>query len=71
MMAKGKTDERAARAADRAPKSLPRQATVTDRDIARRAYDLYLARGCEHGQDVDDWLHAQRELQDAVRSTAA
>ena len=36
--------------------------TVTDGDIARRAYDLYLARGCGHGHDVDDWLRADREL---------
>ena len=31
-------------------------------DIARHAYDLYLARGCEHGNDVTDWLEAEREL---------
>jgi len=44
------------------PKSLSQPATVTDGDIARRAYDLYLARGCGHGHDVDDWLRAEREL---------
>ena len=62
-MARAKTDERAATAADRAPKSLAQPATVTNSDVARRAYDLYLARGCEHGHDVDDWLQAERELQ--------
>jgi hypothetical protein len=36
-------------------------ARLTDRDIAHRAYDLYLARG-EHGHDVEDWLQAEREL---------
>ena len=35
---------------------------VTEHDIARRAYELYLARGCEHGHDVDDWLQAEHEL---------
>ena len=35
---------------------------VTDADIARRAYDLYLARGCESGHDVEDWLQAERDL---------
>jgi len=40
-------------------------ATVTDSDVARRAYDLYLARGGEHGHDVDDWMEAERELQPA------
>ena len=27
---------------------------VTDGDVARRAYDLYVARGREDGHDVDD-----------------
>jgi uncharacterized protein YjbJ (UPF0337 family) len=36
---------------------------VTEYDIARRAYELYLARDCEDGHDVDDWLQAERELQ--------
>jgi len=31
-------------------------------EIARRAYDGYLARGGEHGHDLDDWLQAEREL---------
>lgn len=35
---------------------------VTAKDIARRAYDLYLMRGCEPGHDVEDWLQAEREL---------
>jgi hypothetical protein len=37
--------------------------SVTSDDIARHAYALYLARGGEHGHDVDDWLQAERELQ--------
>jgi hypothetical protein len=61
-MAKTKADEGTATAADRAPKSLARQASVTNNDVARRAYDLYLARGREHGHDVDDWMQAEREL---------
>jgi DUF2934 family protein len=35
---------------------------ITDRDIARRAFELYCARGCRHGHDLDDWLAAEREL---------
>jgi hypothetical protein len=35
---------------------------VSDDRIARRAYELYLARGGEDGQDIDDWLQAEREL---------
>ena len=41
-------------------------ALVTDADVARRAYDLYLARGCESGHDVEDWLQAERDLRGDV-----
>jgi hypothetical protein len=61
-MAKAKTVKRSATAADRVPKSLAEPATVTRDDIARRAHDLYLARGCKHGRDVEDWLQAERDL---------
>lgn len=33
--------------------------------IARRAYELYLARGGSHGSDWEDWLRAERELLDS------
>jgi hypothetical protein len=57
-----KRDERAATAPDRSPRPT-RRAALTSTDIAHRAYDLYLARGCEHGHDVDDWVQAEREVQ--------
>jgi putative NADPH-quinone reductase len=44
---------------------------VTERDIARRAFELYCQRGRQHGQDADDWLQAERELRDPVRVTAS
>jgi hypothetical protein len=62
-MAKAKTDARAKKSGVRAPKSPGQRATVTGNDVARRAYDLYLGRGCDHGHDMDDWLQAERELQ--------
>ena len=31
-------------------------------DVARRAYDLFLARGAEHGDDLGDWLEAERQV---------
>jgi len=43
--------------------ALNRPANVTEYNIARRAYELYLARDCEDGHDIDDWLQAERELQ--------
>ena len=50
-------------AADRTARSGPNgPAGVSDREIARVAYDLYLARGCVDGNDVDDWLEAECQL---------
>jgi hypothetical protein len=34
----------------------------THDDVARRAYDLYRSRGAEHGDDIADWLEAERQL---------
>jgi DUF2934 family protein len=34
----------------------------TPEEIAEEAYRIYLGRGSEHGQDVDDWLEAERRL---------
>ena len=63
-MANAKTDASNATAADRAQKLVTRPATATNADLAERAYEHYLARGGEHGHDVDDWLRAERELSD-------
>ena len=37
---------------------------VTTEEIAQRAYDIYMARGGTDGQDMDDWLRAERELRE-------
>jgi hypothetical protein len=68
--AKRKTADALATAADRSAEVLTdATANVTEHDIARRAYDLYLARDHQHGHDLDDWLQAERELRDSRRST--
>jgi hypothetical protein len=33
-------------------------------EINHRAYALYLMRGCEPGRDVEDWVRAEKELDD-------
>jgi CheY-like chemotaxis protein len=43
-------------------------ATMTDRDIARCAFERYEERGRERGHDIDDWLQAERDLQGALSS---
>lgn len=30
--------------------------------VARRAYETFERRGCEHGFDLDDWVAAEKEL---------
>ena len=37
---------------------------VSTEEIARRAHELYVQRGGEHGKDVDDWVAAEKELTD-------
>jgi hypothetical protein len=39
-----------------------RHARPTDDEIAKRAYELYLARGGAPGHALDDWLEAERQL---------
>jgi len=36
--------------------------TIPPEEIATRAYELFMARGGEHGNDIDDWLLAESEL---------
>jgi hypothetical protein len=43
---------------------------MADREIAQRAYELYVQRGSEHGHDIiDHWLQAARELRGEVGVT--
>lgn len=69
-MARTKTEPRAERTDESAPEQRVQQQSspIAENEIARRAYDRYLARGCEPGHDLDDWLDAERELQQAVGS---
>ena len=38
------------------------QSKATEEQIRQRAYELYEARGREHGRDFDDWITAETEL---------
>jgi hypothetical protein len=43
-------------------------AATVDRDlISRRAYERFQTRGGEHGHDEDDWLEAERQLNNGGR----
>jgi len=41
-----------------------KQHVITEDDVRRRAYELYLQRGAKPGGEVDDWLQAERELRE-------
>jgi hypothetical protein len=45
-----------------APPAAPSGPTADEEEIRRRAYERYLARGAGEGNEVDDWLAAEREL---------
>jgi hypothetical protein len=45
----------------RATPTPARQAPTTEA-VAKRAFELFLARGGEQGHDVEDWLQAEHEL---------
>jgi hypothetical protein len=46
------------------------QGPPTPEQIERRAYELYVQRGGQDGQDLEDWLAAERELTEAMRDSA-
>ena len=36
--------------------------STREREIRARAYEIYLQRGGQPGDEVEDWLQAEREL---------
>jgi DNA-binding NarL/FixJ family response regulator len=38
----------------------------TREQIQQRAYELFIERGCEQGRDIDDWLAAEKELDELL-----
>jgi outer membrane protein TolC len=46
--------------------SLPKN--ITPEQIALRAYQIYEERGDNPGSDVDDWLEAERQLNQTLRN---
>jgi hypothetical protein len=41
----------------------------TREEIELRSYQIYVERGGAHGQDVEDWLQAERELIEKYEKT--
>jgi hypothetical protein len=44
---------------------------ISEAEIARRAFEIFCARGGQHGQHLEDWLAAERELLSATSLAAS
>jgi len=41
--------------------------TPTVEEIRARAYEIYIERGQREGEDLEDWLRAEKELTENIR----
>ena len=51
------------------PESIPCVVNNVKERIARRAYESFVERGSVHGHELDDWLRAERELENIALYT--
>ena len=40
--------------------------STLEQEIRDRAYEIYLQRGAQSGYEVEDWLQAEREVNDTI-----
>jgi len=63
---RSETLERHANAAASHTNDLSENHTPNHDEIRRRAYEIYLERGSAPGQEREDWLQAEREMESAA-----
>ncbi|MCP3167580.1 DUF2934 domain-containing protein [Myxococcus qinghaiensis] len=56
------TPQTATQPTEHAHESKASRGPIPHEQIARRAYEIYLARGGNHGSHEQDWQQAEREL---------
>jgi len=44
-----------------------RRRVPTSEEIRQRAFEVYIEHGRIHGSDLDDWMQAERELQEKIQ----
>ena len=49
---------------------MPGSDPARQEEIARRAYEIFQARGADQGRELEDWLQAEREISERRRQTA-
>jgi hypothetical protein len=52
------------------PKQVP-TAKPTLEDIAKRAYEIYVEKGCQQGQCEENWKQAEQELKKGLKVVSA
>jgi Protein of unknown function (DUF2934) len=71
-VAKPRTGKPSAKAVKLAPEAVPPRKNVVpinlDDEIRRRAYEIYLERGGQPGDQHQDWLLAERQVRQRYRS---
>lgn len=60
-LVKGKRDEKAVPTQQDKPQGSALSDDLQER-IAKRAYELYLERGCREGCALEDWVDAEQEI---------
>lgn len=50
---------------EKLPRTISLQTIFLEDRIRHRAYELYEKRGKQHGNELDDWLEAQKEILEA------
>lgn len=48
-----------------------RHVFVYEEEVVDRAYELWQARGADHGHDLDDWVEAQRRMEGPAGPSSA
>jgi len=64
-----KSSRRAAVRVDSAANKPAGQVALSNEDVARRAYEIWLSKGCEQGHDLDHWIEAERQLRQQASKT--
>ena len=57
-LTKNKNDEKVAQAKSESQK--PSDPNIFTQMVEKKAYELYVKRGCQNGHDCDDWFEAEK-----------
>jgi Protein of unknown function (DUF2934) len=55
----------------RPPTTVTSEPQELEQQISQHAYELYEARGREHGHELEDWLRAEEEIREKKATAAA